>query len=103
MGSIGAMQHGSKERYRQGHVEEADKLVPEGVEGMVPYKGGLSPFVYQMCGGVRAGMGYCGAATIGDLWERSQFVQITAAGVRESHPHDVRITKESSNYAHRDE
>ena len=102
MGSIGAMQQGSKERYRQGHVTDADKLVPEGIEGMVPFKGSLSPFVYQLCGGVRAGMGYCGAATIPELWERARFTRITSAGVRESHPHDVTITKESSNYAHTD-
>ncbi|MEL6431316.1 MAG: IMP dehydrogenase [Planctomycetota bacterium] len=101
MGSIGAMQKGSKERYRQGDVDDAKKLVPEGIEGRVPYKGLLSPFVYQLAGGVRAGMGYCGSATIPDLWERARFVRITAAGVRESHPHDVTITKESSNYAHR--
>ncbi|MEE8467412.1 MAG: IMP dehydrogenase, partial [Planctomycetota bacterium] len=98
MGSIGAMQRGSKERYRQGHVTQSDKLVPEGIEGMVPFKGGLSPFVYQLCGGVRSGMGYCGAATIPDLWKRARFVRITSAGGRESHPHDVTITKESSNY-----
>lgn len=98
MGSLGAMQKGSKERYRQAHVSDSDKLVPEGIEGMVPYKGQLSPFVYQMCGGVRAGMGYCGASTIPDLWERAQFMRVTSAGVKESHPHDVQITKESSNY-----
>jgi IMP dehydrogenase/GMP reductase len=102
MGSIGAMQQGGKERYRQGHVTEADKLVPEGIEGMVPYKGKLSTFAYQMVGGVRAGMGYCGAATIPTLWERARFVRITAAGVKESHPHDVTITKESPNYFHGD-
>lgn len=102
MGSIGAMQQGGKERYRQGHVTEADKLVPEGIEGMVPYKGKLSTFAYQMVGGVRAGMGYCGAATIPLLWERARFVRITAAGVKESHPHDVTITKESPNYFHGD-
>ncbi|MGK0483270.1 MAG: IMP dehydrogenase [Planctomycetota bacterium] len=101
MGSIGAMQKGSKERYRQGDIDDVKKLVPEGIEGRVPYKGKLSPFVYQLAGGVRAGMGYCGAATVPDLWERARFVRITAAGVRESHPHDVTITKESSNYAHR--
>ena len=99
MGSLGAMQKGSKERYRQGDVKDPDKLVPEGVEGMVPYKGRLSPFVHQMCGGVRAGMGYCGARTIPELWDRAQFIRITTAGVKESHPHDVSITKESSNYA----
>jgi len=100
MGSLGAMQQGSKERYRQGDVTDAQKLVPEGVEGMVPYRGPLSPYVYQLCGGVRAGMGYCGAATVDRLWERAQFMRVTPAGVRESHPHDVTITKESSNYAH---
>ncbi len=100
MGSIGAMERGSKERYRQGDVSDPKKLVPEGIEGRVPYKGALSPFVYQLCGGIRAGMGYCGAATIPLLQERARFVRITSAGVRESHPHDVTITKESSNYAH---
>jgi IMP dehydrogenase len=100
MGSIGAMQAGGKERYRQGHVSETDKLVPEGIEGMVPYKGRLSPFVYPLCGGVRAGMGYSGARTIADLWENARFIRITSAGVRESHPHDVSITKESSTDAH---
>ncbi len=103
MGSIGAMQRGSKERYSQGHVKEPDKLVPEGVEGMVPFKGSLTPFVYQLCGGVRSGMGYCGAATIPDLWKRAQFIRITSAGGRESHPHDVTITKESSNYGPQNE
>lgn len=101
MGSIGAMQKGSKERYRQADVDDVQKLVPEGIEGRVPYKGQLSPFVYQLAGGVRAGMGYCGSQTIPDLWEKAQFVRITSAGVRESHPHDVTITKESSNYANR--
>jgi IMP dehydrogenase len=98
MGSIGAMTKGSKERYRQGHVEAADKLVPEGIEGMVPYKGRLGSFVYQLVGGVRSGMGYCGAGTISDLWEKASFIRITPAGVKESHPHDVNVTKESSNY-----
>ena len=98
MGSIGAMQQGSKQRYGQGEVRETEKLVPEGVEGMVPYKGRLSPFVYQLCGGLRAGLGYCGAGTIPELWERARFVRVTAAGVREGHPHDVTITKDSSNY-----
>ncbi|MBL8863541.1 MAG: IMP dehydrogenase [Planctomycetes bacterium] len=100
MGSLGAMQAGGKERYRQGDVTEADKLVPEGIEGMVPYKGKLSAFVYQLVGGVRAGMGYVGAATLPALWERARFVRITDAGRRESHPHDVTITKESPNYFH---
>tara|TARA_R110002126_G_scaffold23750_14_gene82986 strand:- start:2984 stop:4423 length:1440 start_codon:yes stop_codon:yes gene_type:complete len=100
MGSLGAMQKGSKVRYRQGDVDDAKKLVPEGIEGMVPYRGELSPFVYQLCGGIRAGMGYCGAESFAALWERAQFMRITPAGVRESHPHDVTITKESSNYRH---
>jgi len=100
MGSLGAMQAGGKERYRQGDVTETDKLVPEGIEGMVPYKGKLSSFVYQLVGGVRAGMGYTGASTIQGLWERARFVRITDAGRRESHPHDVTITKESPNYFH---
>lgn len=98
MGSIGAMVEGSKERYRQGHVDSADKLVPEGIEGMVPYKGELSPFVFQLVGGLRAGMGYCGAQTIENLWSRARFVRTSVAGMRESHPHDVKITKESPNY-----
>lgn len=100
MGSLGAMVEGSKERYAQGHVEESDKLVPEGIEGMVPYKGELAPFVFQQVGGIRAGMGYCGAGTIPTLWERARFVRIGAAAMRESHPHDVTITKESPNYFH---
>ena len=100
MGSLGAMQAGGKERYRQGDVTESDKLVPEGIEGMVPFKGKLSPFTYQLTGGVRAGMGYCGAATIPELWERARFIRITSAGMKESHPHDVTITKESPNYFH---
>ncbi len=100
MGSLGAMQAGGKERYRQADVNEAEKLVPEGIEGMVPFKGRLEPFVYQLVGGVRAGMGYVGAKTIADLWERARFVRITDAGRRESHPHDVTITKEAPNYFH---
>ncbi|HEX6883073.1 MAG TPA: IMP dehydrogenase [Planctomycetota bacterium] len=98
MGSLGAMVEGGKERYRQGDVKDAHKLVPEGIEGMVPYKGKLSDFVYQLVGGVRAGMGYCGARTIPELWRTAQFVRVTSAGQRESHPHDVVITKESPNY-----
>lgn len=100
MGSIGAMSQGSSERYRQGDVKSSDKLVPEGIEGMVPYKGKLSSFAYQLVGGVRAGMGYVGAANMRELWARARFVQVTAAGMRESHPHDVNITKESPNYFH---
>jgi IMP dehydrogenase len=102
MGSLGAMQAGGKERYRQGEITETDKLVPEGIEGMVPYKGKLGPFVYQLCGGVRAGMGYIGSRTIAELWERARFLRITSAGMKESHPHDVTITKESPNYFHGD-
>ncbi len=98
MGSLGAMVDGGKERYRQGDVKEADKLVPEGIEGMVPSKGKLSAFVFQLVGGVRAGMGYCGARTIPELARTARFVRVTAAGQRESHPHDVVITKESPNY-----
>jgi IMP dehydrogenase len=98
MGSLGAMMQGSKERYRQGGVDDSQKLVPEGIEGMVPYRGRLSNFAYQLVGGVRSGMGYVGARTIEELWERAQFLRVTPAGVRESHPHDVNITKESSNY-----
>jgi IMP dehydrogenase len=100
MGSIGAMSQGSSERYRQGDVKSSDKLVPEGIEGMVPYKGKLSSFAYQLVGGVRAGMGYLGASDMRELWRRARFVQVTSAGVRESHPHDVNITKESPNYFH---
>ncbi|WP_068793654.1 IMP dehydrogenase [Brevibacillus laterosporus] len=96
MGSIGAMKAGSKDRYFQ---ENAQKLVPEGIEGRVAYKGPLADVVYQLVGGLRAGMGYCGAATIADLRDKSTFVRITGAGLRESHPHDVQITKESPNYS----
>jgi IMP dehydrogenase len=95
MGSIGAMQQGSKDRYFQ---EDAQKLVPEGIEGRVPYKGPLADTVYQLIGGIRAGMGYCGAATLKELKENSRFIRITSASLRESHPHDVQITKEAPNY-----
>jgi len=95
MGSLGAMQCGSTDRYFQ---ENSKKLVPEGVEGRVPYKGSLADTVYQLIGGLRAGMGYCGAATIEELRENGKFITITAAGLRESHPHDIQITKESPNY-----
>jgi IMP dehydrogenase len=101
MGSIGAMQQGSADRYFQdntGANPNADKLVPEGIEGRVPYKGTLISIVYQMAGGLRASMGYCGCATIDEMQKRAEFVQITSAGVRESHVHDVQITKESPNY-----
>ena len=100
MGSVGAMsqQHGSSDRYFQGGVNEANKLVPEGVEALVPYKGDVSNIIYQIDGGLRAGMGYVGASTIEELIENSQFVQITNAGLRESHPHDVQMAKEAQNY-----
>ncbi len=96
MGSIAAMNNGSKDRYFQ---QDSKKLVPEGVEGRVPYKGALSETVFQLLGGLRAGMGYCGAPTIQSLKENGQFVQITNAGLRESHPHDISITKEAPNYS----
>ena len=100
IGSVGAMsqQHGSSDRYFQGGVNEANKLVPEGVEALVPYKGDVSNIIYQIDGGLRAGMGYVGAGTIEELIENSQFVQITNAGLRESHPHDVQMAKEAPNY-----
>lgn len=100
MGSVGAMsqQHGSSDRYFQGGVNEANKLVPEGVEAVVPYKDDVSNIIYQIDGGLRAGMGYVGAGTIKELIENSQFVQITNAGLRESHPHDVQMAKEAPNY-----
>ncbi|WP_278683387.1 IMP dehydrogenase [Paraclostridium bifermentans] len=96
MGSIGAMEKGSKDRYFQ---NDAKKLVPEGVEGMVAYKGKAEDIVYQMIGGIRAGMGYCGAATIKDLMENAEFIKITSASLKESHPHDITITKEAPNYS----
>ena len=96
MGSLAAMEKGSKDRYFQ---ENSRKLVPEGVEGRVPYKGPLSDTVFQLLGGIRAGMGYCGCPTIAELQERAQFVRITGAGLRESHPHDINITKEAPNYS----
>lgn len=95
MGSIGAMQKGSKDRYFQ---QDNKKLVPEGVEGRVPFRGPVSETIYQMMGGLRSGMGYCGAHTIEDLRKNSKFVQITGAGLKESHPHDIYITKEAPNY-----
>ena len=102
MGSIGAMRAGSADRYFQEADEtvnpNADKLVPEGIEGRVPYKGSVVGIVYQMAGGLRAAMGYCGCASIDELHDRAEFVEITAAGIRESHVHDVQITKEAPNY-----
>ncbi|MBE0646085.1 MAG: IMP dehydrogenase [Bacteroidetes bacterium] len=98
MGSIGAMKEGSKDRYFQDVEDDIKKLVPEGIEGMVPYRGKLEEIVYQLIGGLRAAMGYCGVANIPDLKTKSDFIQITTAGLKESHPHDVFITKESPNY-----
>jgi IMP dehydrogenase len=101
MGSIGAMQQGSADRYFQEATStnpNADKLVPEGIEGRVPYKGSLVAIVYQLAGGVRAAMGYCGCGSIEEMRSKAEFVQITAAGMRESHVHDVQITKEAPNY-----
>ena len=99
MGSLGAMAKGSSERYRQPGAEGGRKFVPEGVEGRVPFKGALSDFVYQLIGGLRAGMGYCGTRTIEELRTDARFIQVSAASVRESHPHDIAITQESPNYS----
>ncbi len=96
MGSLAAMAAGSKDRYFQ---EGSKKLVPEGVEGRVPYKGLVSDTIFQLCGGIRSGMGYCGCPTIADLHEKARFVKITGAGLKESHPHDIYITKEAPNYS----
>jgi IMP dehydrogenase len=101
MGSIGAMQQGSADRYFQDEGSanpNADKLVPEGIEGRVPYKGSVVSIIFQMAGGVRAAMGYCGCPTIEEMRSRAEFVEITTAGIRESHVHDVQITKEAPNY-----
>ncbi|MCG3137322.1 MAG: Inosine-5'-monophosphate dehydrogenase [Phycisphaerae bacterium] len=98
MGSLGAMGAGSADRYGQGEIKKRDKFVPEGVEGRVPYRGSLQEFVYHMVGGIRAGMGYCGAATIADLQRDAQFYRVSGASVVESHPHDVFITTEAPNY-----
>jgi IMP dehydrogenase len=100
MGSLGAMVKGSSERYRQADSSGGTgKLVPEGVEGRVPFKGPLSDFVYQLVGGLRAGMGYCGTKTIEELRTETRFIQVSAATVRENHPHDVAITQEAPNYS----
>ncbi|MBN9524020.1 IMP dehydrogenase [bacterium] len=103
MGSLGAMVAGSADRYQQGGAAGGrpanGKLVPEGVEGRVPYKGHLSPFVYQLVGGLRAGMGYCGCRTLDELRTQARFIQVTAASVQESHPHDIAITQEAPNYS----
>ncbi|MEZ4722061.1 MAG: IMP dehydrogenase [Flavobacteriales bacterium] len=101
MGSIEAMQKGSKDRYFQDVEDDIKKLVPEGISGRVPFKGKLNEILYQMIGGLRAGMGYCGSKDIATLQETAEFIRITAAGVRESHPHDVAITREAPNYTSR--
>ena len=98
MGSLEAMKEGSRDRYFQDAEEEISKLVPEGIEGRVPYKGALADVIYQMVGGLRSAMGYCGAKNIRELQQNSQLVEISNAGLRESHPHDVIITKEAPNY-----
>jgi IMP dehydrogenase len=98
MGSMGAMVEGSSDRYRQKGTE-AGKLVPEGVEGRVPFKGPLSDFVYQLVGGLRAGMGYIGSRTIEELRRDAKFIRVSAATVRENHPHDIAITQEAPNYS----
>jgi IMP dehydrogenase len=100
MGSLGAMaqRHGSSDRYFQDHTAEAEKLVPEGIEGRVPYKGSLAAMVTQLVGGLKAGMGYSGCANIQSLKTKAKFIRITAAGLKEGHVHDVIITKEAPNY-----
>ena len=98
MGSIEAMQSGSKDRYFQDVEEDINKLVPEGIVGRVPYKGTLSEVIYQLVGGLRAGMGYTGSHNISEL-QKARFIKITAAGVKESHPHDITITREAPNYS----
>ena len=98
MGSLGAMRQGSKDRYFQSGVQDEKKLVPEGIEGRVPYKGTVGMNVFQLLGGLRAGMGYCGTKDITELQTKATFVQITSAGLKESHVHDVIITEEAPNY-----
>jgi IMP dehydrogenase len=99
MGSVEAMKKGSKDRYFQDVEDDIKKLVPEGIVGRVPYKGNLYESIHQFIGGLRAGMGYCGTSSIEEVKENAQFVQITAAGIRESHPHNIQITKEAPNYS----
>ena len=99
MGSLGAMERGSADRYAQGDVQEKMKFVPEGVEGMVPFKGNVTDYVYQLVGGIRSGMGYCGARTLGELIGKAKFRRVSPATLRESHPHDIQITKEAPNYS----
>src|SRR6185369_15409647 len=98
MGSLGAMQAGSSDRYFQETTSNVDKFVPEGIEGRVPYKGSVLAVIHQLMGGLRASMGYVGCAAIDEMRARAQFVEITSSGIRESHVHDVQITKEAPNY-----
>ena len=98
MGSLGAMSQGSSDRYFQDKQESADKYVPEGIEGRVPYKGPIVNIIHQLTGGLRSSMGYLGCATIDEMHEKAEFVEITSAGMSESHVHDVQITKEAPNY-----
>jgi len=98
MGSLGAMKLGSKDRYFQDSVSDLDKLVPEGIEGRVPYKGNVSGIIHQIVGGIKSGMGYCGADSVESLQRRAEFVEISSSGLKESHVHDVTITKEAPNY-----
>jgi IMP dehydrogenase len=100
MGSLGAMQEGAADRYFQDASANVEKLVPEGIEGRVPYKGSILSILHQLCGGIRASMGYCGCRDLNQMRTRAQFVEITSAGMRESHVHDVQITKEAPNYHH---
>ena len=95
------MKEGSKDRYFQDAEDDIKKLVPEGIEGRVPYSGHLSEVIYQMMGGLRAAMGYCGCKDLEDFRKRAEFVRITSSGIRESHPHSVHITKEAPNYSYR--
>jgi len=99
MGSLGAMKQGSKDRYGQASVLDMGKLVPEGIEGQVPYKGPLSTTIYQLVGGLRSGMGYVGAKNLNELKEKAEFIKITSASLKEGHPHDVMVTKEAPNYS----
>jgi IMP dehydrogenase len=101
MGSLSAMKGGRGDRYFQEGERELKKLVPEGIEGRVPYRGRLSDVIYQMIGGLRAAMGYCGAANLQELKEKARFLRVTSAGLQESHPHDIVITKEAPNYVMR--
>jgi IMP dehydrogenase len=102
MGSVGAMARGSADRYFQEEIKDTLKLVPEGVEGQVPYKGPVANVLHQLVGGLRAAMGYVGAKTLGEFHDKAEFIRISGAGLRESHVHDVTITRESPNYPTRD-